>query len=62
MGTGSFRNFFKIICTDIDRITFEVQRNRKQEQKAPGTQKHTSVASQPGTAIPMTTEAANFTP
>jgi len=62
MGTGSFRNFFKIIYTDIDRITLEAQRNRKQKQKAPGTQKHTCVASQPGAAIPMRTEAANFTP
>ena len=40
----------------------EAQRNRKQKKKAPGTQKHTCVASQPGTAIPTTTEAANFTP
>lgn len=34
MGTGSFRNFFKIIYTDIDCITLEAQRNRKQKQKA----------------------------
>lgn len=62
MGTRNFRNIFKIIYTDIDCTMLEAQRNRKQKQKAPGIQKHVCVTSQSGTAIPITTEAVNFTP